>query len=101
MSPVQVIVLPIADRHADYARTVQDRLTAAGLRVELDERTEKIGYKIREAQLQKIPYMLVVGDREAAEGTVAVRSRSGGDVGAKTLEAFLEDAQLEVSKKQG
>ena len=64
--------------------TVRDRLAAAGLRVELDERQEKIGYKIREAQLQKIPYMLVVGDREAAEGTVAVRSRAGGDLGART-----------------
>ena len=100
-SPVQVVVLPIADRHADYARSVRDRLAAAGLRVELDERQEKIGYKIREAQLQKIPYMLVTGDRESAESTVAVRSRSGGDLGAKTLEAFIADALLEVDKKQG
>jgi threonyl-tRNA synthetase len=100
LSPVQAVVLPIADRHAAYARTVRDRLVAAGLRAELDERQEKIGYKIREAQLQKIPYMLVTGDREAAEGTVAVRSRSGGDLGAKTLEAFITDAQLEVSTKQ-
>jgi threonyl-tRNA synthetase len=101
LSPVQVVVLPIADRHAEYARSVQERLAAVGLRAELDERQEKIGYKIREAQLQKIPYMLVTGDREAAEGTVAVRSRSGGDLGAKKLEAFIEDAQLEVAKKQG
>jgi len=100
-SPVQVVVLPIADRHADYARSVRDRLAAAGLRAELDERQEKIGYKIREAQLQKIPYMLVTGDRESAESTVAVRSRSGGDLGAKTLEAFIADALLEVDKKQG
>ena len=84
LAPVQVVVLPIADRHAEYARSVRDRLAAAGLRVELDERQEKIGYKIREAQLQKIPYMLVAGDREAAEATVAVRSRSGGDLGAQT-----------------
>ncbi len=101
LSPVQVVVLPIADRHADYARSVRDRLAAAGLRAELDERQEKIGYKIREAQLQKIPYMLVTGDRESAESTVAVRSRSGGDLGAKTLEAFIADALLEVDKKQG
>jgi threonyl-tRNA synthetase len=101
LSPVQTIVLPIADRHAEYARSVRDRLAAAGVRVELDERQEKIGYKIREAQLQKIPYMLVTGDREAQEGTVAVRSRSGGDLGAKKLEAFIEDALLEVAKKQG
>jgi threonyl-tRNA synthetase len=78
LAPVQAIVLPIADRHVEYARRVQERLAAAGLRVELDERQEKIGYKIREAQLQKIPYMLVTGDREAAEGTVSVRSRTGG-----------------------
>ena len=69
--------------------TVQERLAAAGLRVELDERQEKIGYKIREAQLQKIPYMLVVGDREAAEGTVAVRSRAGGDLGARPVDEFV------------
>jgi threonyl-tRNA synthetase len=100
LAPVQAVVLPIADRHAEYARSVRDRLVAAGLRAELDERQEKIGYKIRGAQLQKIPYMLVTGDREAADGTVAVRSRSGGDLGAKTLEAFMTDAQLEVSKKQ-
>ncbi|MGE5358491.1 MAG: threonine--tRNA ligase, partial [Bacteroidales bacterium] len=72
IAPVQVTVLPIADRHADYARSVTERLKAAGLRAELDDRQEKIGYKIRSAQLQKVPYMLVVGDREAAEGLVAV-----------------------------
>jgi threonyl-tRNA synthetase len=101
LAPVQVAVLPIADRHNDYARAVRDRLVAAGLRVELDERFEKIGYKIREAQLQKIPYMLVTGDREAAESTVAVRSRLGGDLGAKALDAFIEDAIGEVKRKQG
>ncbi len=86
-------MLPIADRHLDYARQVRDRLAAAGLRVELDERQEKIGYKIREAQLQKIPYMLVIGDREAAEGTVAVRSRAGGDLGSRRrVEEFIADA---------
>jgi threonyl-tRNA synthetase len=100
LAPIQVAVLPIADRHADYARTVSDRLAAAGLRVELDDRQEKIGFKIREAQLQKIPYMLVTGDREAAESTVAVRSRSGGDLGAKRLEAFIEEALLEVTNKK-
>ena len=77
LAPVQAIVLPISDRHLQYAGSVRDRLKAAGLRVELDERQEKIGYKIREAQLQKIPYMLVVGDRESAEGTVSVRTRAG------------------------
>jgi threonyl-tRNA synthetase len=100
LAPVQVVVLPIADRHADYARTVRDRLADAGLRVELDERQEKIGYKIREAQLQKVPYMLVTGDREAADATVAVRSRSGGDQGTRRLEDFLEASLLEVRSKK-
>ena len=99
LSPVQVTVLPIADRHLDYARSVQARLSAAGLRVELDERQEKIGFKIREAQLQKTPYMLVIGDREAAEGTVAVRSRSAGDQGSRPVDAFIADAQREVETK--
>jgi threonyl-tRNA synthetase len=99
LAPVQAIVLPIADRHAGYATSVRDRLTAAGLRVELDARQEKVNYKIREAQLQKIPYMLVVGDREAAEGTISVRSRSGGDQGARTVDAFVDAALAEVAAK--
>jgi threonyl-tRNA synthetase len=100
LAPVQAIVLPIADRHLDYARSVQARLDAAGLRVDLDERQEKIGYKIREAQLQKIPYMLVTGDREAAEGTVAVRSRSAGDQGSRAIDGFVEVARLEIREKR-
>ena len=92
-------MLPIADRHAAYAQTVKDRLEAAGLRGELDARQEKINYKIREAQLQKVPYMLVAGDREAAEGTVAVRRRSGGDQGARRVEEFLQMALEEISAK--
>ena len=99
LAPVQVRVLPIADRHADYARSVRDALAAAGLRVELDERQEKIGYKIREAQVQKIPYMLVTGDREVAERTVAVRSRSGGDQGARTVDELIRQAQAEIAAK--
>jgi threonyl-tRNA synthetase len=99
LAPVQVIVLPISDRHLEYAGRVRDRLAAAGLRVELDERQEKIGFKIREAQLQKVPYMLVTGDREAAEGTVAVRSRSAGDQGARTVEAFVAAAKEEITTK--
>jgi threonyl-tRNA synthetase len=78
---------------------VRERLEAAGLRVELDARQEKINYKIREAQLQKIPYMLVAGDREAAEGTVSVRSRTGGDQGARGVDDFLRAAQLEIAAK--
>jgi len=99
LAPVQAIVLPISDRHLDYAATVRDRLEAAGLRVELDDRQEKIGYKIREAQLQKVPYMLVTGDREAAEGTVSVRSRSGGDLGARSIDAFVAAARDEIATK--
>jgi len=98
-APLQAIVLPIADRHMAYAATVRDRLTAAGLFVELDERQEKIGYKIREAQLQKVPYMLVVGDREVEQGAVSVRSRAGGDQGARTVDAFIAAAQEEVARK--
>jgi len=99
IAPVQATVLPIADRHAPFAAGVRDRLAAAGLRVELDDRQEKIGYKIREAQLQKVPYMLVVGDREMAEGTVSVRSRAGGDQGARPVEAFIGAALEEVRSK--
>jgi threonyl-tRNA synthetase len=100
VAPVQAILLPIADRHLDYARSVRQMLLDAGLRVAVDERQEKIGFKIREAQLQKIPYMLVVGDKEAAEGTIAVRSRAGGDQGAQTVAAFIEAAKTEVRRKK-
>src|SRR5206468_3670396 len=89
LAPVQAIVLPISDRHQAYAASVRDQLRAAGLRVELDERQEKIGYKIREAQLQKVPYMLVVGDRESSEGTISVRTRSGGDQGESAIGDFI------------
>jgi threonyl-tRNA synthetase len=99
LAPVQAIVLPIADRHAAYGATVRDRLRAAGLRAELDERQEKIGYKIREAQIRKVPYMLVIGDRETAEGTVAVRTRAGGDRGASPVEAFIAEATSEIGSK--
>jgi threonyl-tRNA synthetase len=99
LAPVQAIVLPIADRHVAYANSVRGRLADAGFRVRTDERQESIKYKIREAQLQKIPYMLVVGDREAAEGAVAVRSRSGGDLGSQPLDAFVASAREEVKRK--
>ena len=100
LAPVQARLLPIADRHLDYARTTKTALEAAGLRVELDDRQEKIGYKIREAQLQKIPYMLVIGDREAAEGTVAVRTRAGGDQGARPVAEFTAAATAEVRARR-
>jgi threonyl-tRNA synthetase len=99
IAPVQVTVLPIADRHAAYAQSVRERLEAAGLRVEVDARQEKINYKIREAQLQQIPYMLVAGDREAAEGTVSVRSRRDGDQGARRVDDFVQMALQEIAAK--
>lgn len=89
MAPVQVVVLPIADRHNEYVRNVADRLRERDIRVETDERREKIGLKIREAQLQKVPYMLVVGDKEVEAGSVAVRSREKGDLGTSTIDEFL------------
>jgi threonyl-tRNA synthetase len=99
MAPVQVMVVPIADRHLACASGVRDVVAAAGLRVELDERQEKIGYKIREAQMQKIPYMLVVGDREMSDGTVSVRSRASGDQGATPVGAFIDAALDEIGRK--
>jgi threonyl-tRNA synthetase len=96
---VQTIVLPIADRQNEYARQVLGQLQAAGLRAEIDERSDKINFKIREAQLQKIPYMLVVGDREAQAGQVAVRNRKHGDQGAATVDAFVSRlSQLNSSR---
>jgi threonyl-tRNA synthetase len=99
LAPLQAVVLPIADRHAGYAAQVQATLAAEGLRVGLDDRQEKIGYKIREAQLQKVPYMLVVGDKEVAEGTVSVRSRQGGDLGSRSVREFVGEARVEVETK--
>ncbi len=100
LAPVQVRILSIADRHAGYGRTVQERLGAAGFRVELDDRREKIGLKIREAQLQKIPQMLVIGDREIENGTVALRSRTKGDLGARALDEVLRALAEEVRLKR-
>jgi threonyl-tRNA synthetase len=89
LAPIQAIVLPITDRQTDYARQVMLRLKEAGIRVTLDDRSEKVNLKIREAQLQKIPYMLVVGDREQQNGMVAVRNRKLGDLGAQPLADFI------------
>ena len=100
LSPVQVKVLPITDRAHAYAQQVAQKLDAAGIRVETDLRNEKIGKKIREAQLEKIPYMLVVGDKEAECGAVAVRTRSGGDEGAMELDAFLSRCRAEIDSKK-
>ena len=99
LAPVQVKVMPITDRTNNYAKHVADRLEKAGLRVETDLRNEKIGYKIREAQMQKTPYMLVIGDREAESGAVAVRTRSGEDLGAMPLDAFIERITGEIKSR--
>ncbi len=99
MAPVQVMVIPIAEAHHEYASKVADRLSELGMRVECDKRSEKMGYKIREAQLQKIPYMLVVGDKEKEAGAVAIRSRKNGDMGTKNLEEFIAIAQQEIVEK--
>ncbi len=98
LAPVQVRVLPISDKYMDYAKGVRDKLDAAGIRVELDTRSEKIGYKIRDARNQRIPYMLVVGQKEEEEGSVSVRSRAG-DEGAKALDAFIGDILREIETK--
>ena len=96
LAPVQVKVLPITDNHIEYANKVREELQKAGIRVEVDNREEKIGYKIREAQLQKVPYMLVVGDKEIEDGTVGVRSRKDGDIGAQKLEEFISNIKVEI-----
>ncbi len=99
LAPVQAVVMPISDRHLAYAADVRGQLAAAGLRASLDERQEKIGYKIREAQLQKIPYMLVVGDREVEERTVSVRGRVDGDLGAWKTAQFVDWARTEIETR--
>ena len=99
LSPVQVKLLPIADRHHDYAREVLSALEAKGIRAELDDRSEKIGYKIREAQLQKINYMLVIGDKEVDEKSVSVRRRGEGDIGSMSVDALLEKLTEEIETK--
>jgi threonyl-tRNA synthetase len=99
LAPVQAIVLPITDRQLEYAASVRDQLDSAGIRVTVDNRGEKVNLKIREAQLQKIPYMLVVGDREAANGQVAVRNRKHGDLGAKPVAEFIADIRGLIDTK--
>lgn len=100
LMPTQVKVLPITDRQHDYARDIEARLLESGVRVETDLRSEKIGYKIREAQLEKIPYMLVVGDKEQESGEVAVRARQGGDIGTMKLEEFIKKVLQDIETKQ-
>ena len=100
MAPEQIRLLPIADRHHAYAKEVCDKLSSMGMRVSVDDRSEKIGYKIREAQLQKIPYMLLVGDKEIEDGTVSVRKRGEGDIGAKSVDEFIASALADIASKK-
>src|SRR5881628_3780965 len=99
LAPVQARVLPISEKFADYARTVHGRLRAARIRAELDDRNEKLGYRIRDAQLRKVPYMLVVGAREAEAGTVSLRHRSGDDLGAVPVDRVLGDLSREIAAR--
>ena len=99
MSPEQVRILPITDRTLEYSKEIQKKLEAVGVRVELDERSEKIGKKIRDAQLEKVPYMLVLGDKEAEAGQVAVRSRKTGETEVMTADEFVSKILLEIATK--
>ncbi len=99
IAPLQVKILPITDRNMEYAQTLANKLREADIRVEVDERSEKIGYKIREAQMEKVPYMLVLGDKEAEAGMVAVRVRGQGDVGTMTFEAFEKMVNEAIANK--
>ena len=96
LSPVQVKILPITDKHAEYAHKLADEMRAKGIRVDVDDRNEKTGYKIREAQLSKVPYMLIVGDKEVQDNTVSVRDRKEGDLGAIPADKFIEDVVEKV-----
>jgi threonyl-tRNA synthetase len=99
LAPVQAVVMAITDRQIAYAREVTAKLSEAGIRVHLDDRSEKVNLKIRDAQMQKVPYMLVVGEREAASGQVSVRHRKKGDLGAQPLDDFVKKAQIEIAGK--
>ncbi len=99
LAPLQVKVLPITDRHNSYAKEVHKKLSKTGFRVETDLRNEKVGYKIREAQMGRVPYMLIVGDKELKEGTVSVRVRDEGDLGARSLNEFIEEITEKVDNK--
>ena len=99
MAPEQVRVIPVSEKQDEVVKSAAEKLRAAGLRVEADLRNEKLGYKIREAQMQKVPYMLIIGEREAADGTVSVRSRRDGDIGVMPFDEFTALARREVEEK--
>ena len=100
LAPVQVKVLPISEKYMDYAENVYEKLRAAGIRTELDHKDEKVGYKIRQAQLEKVPFMLVLGEKEAAEGAITVRSRDKGDLGSAQLDEFIADVKKMVESRE-
>lgn len=100
LSPTQVKLLPIGNEQLGYTKKIAEKMQSFGIRVETDDRYEKIGYKIRQAQLQKIPYMLIIGDKEMADGTVSVRSRKNGDMGAVPADEFIDRLVLEIAKKE-
>jgi threonyl-tRNA synthetase len=99
LAPVQAIVLPISDKHLDYARTVEQRLAGAAIRAELDDRTESVGRKIRDAELRKVPFMLVVGDREQESEQVSVREHREGDEGSMSIEEFVVRARVRIENR--
>ena len=100
LAPVQVKVIPVSEKSMEYAQGVYDQLKAAGIRTELDRKDEKVGYKIRQAQLEKVPFMLVLGEKEAAEGKITVRSRDKGDLGAADLSAFIADVKKMIETRE-
>ncbi len=100
LAPVQTKILPISDKFADYAKEVEARLKEADIRVETDLRDEKVGYKIREAQLNQIPYMLVIGEKEVSEGSVSVRSRDTGEQVSMSLDDFVANLTAEIKEKK-
>ena len=99
LAPQQVAVLPISQNYFDYGREVVKKLTEAGIRVEMDERSEKIGFKIRYAETEKVPYMIVVGEKEATDGSVSVRKHKSGDIGSFTVSDFIAKLHLEINNK--
>jgi threonyl-tRNA synthetase len=99
LSPTQAVIIPITDRHLEFAESVRQRLQAVGLRVEIDQSKDRMQNKIRRAQLQKVPYMLIIGNKEQEADAVAVRLRSGEDLGAIPIPAFIERAQGEIATR--
>ena len=99
IAPVQVVIIPVSEKHYEYAKEVEQKLNDLDIRVESDLRSEKVGYKIREAQLKKVPYMLIVGDKEVEDSSVSLRDRKDGDIGTMKLEAFIERIMNEIENK--